>query len=63
MVHILSPKVNHYLCYFDSYIGSFVCKKQIHSGYFIHGILQKIRETGILANLRGKPEKSRFKQE
>lgn len=28
VVHILSPKVNDFWCYFGSYIGSFVWKEQ-----------------------------------
>lgn len=28
IVHTLSPKVNDFFCYFDSYIGSCVCKEQ-----------------------------------
>lgn len=47
------------MCYFDFSIGSFVCKKQKFIQVTSCRQCCKIKKTGILANLLGKPEKKK----
>lgn len=62
MVHILSPKVNDFFCYFGSYIGSFVCQEQGFIQVTSYRESYKNKGNRNLSHPQGKPGKKRKKK-